>query len=114
MCIRDSGYAFRQYYATEKGRRVVDGTLLKVPILGNILRKIAVARFCRTLSTLMASGVPILDGLDISEAQLSELLTVDADALRAELPQVEEHLARFEQLPAEVRAQFEQLQQKLA
>ncbi len=54
------------------------------------------------------------DGLDISEAQLSELLTVDADALRAELPQVEEHLARFEKLPAEVRAQFEQLQQKLA
>ena len=40
--------------------------MLKMPILGPILRKIAVARFCRTLSTLMTSGVPILDGLDIT------------------------------------------------
>ena len=40
--------------------------MLKLPILGNILRKVAVARFCRTLSTLLASGVPILDGLDIT------------------------------------------------
>src|SRR5437763_310942 len=42
-------YAFRSYYATPNGRRVVDGVLLKAPILGGILRKIAVARFCRTL-----------------------------------------------------------------
>jgi type IV pilus assembly protein PilC len=40
--------------------------MLKMPILGNVLRKVAVARFCRTLSTLLASGVPILDGLDIT------------------------------------------------
>ena len=40
--------------------------MLKVPVLGNILRKVAVARFCRTLSTLLSSGVPILDGLDIT------------------------------------------------
>jgi len=72
------GYAFRQYYATEKGRRVVDGTLLKVPILGNILRKIAVARFCRTLSTLMASGVPILDGLDITARTAGNAVIEDA------------------------------------
>ncbi|MCC7242207.1 MAG: type II secretion system F family protein [Acidobacteria bacterium] len=72
------GYAFRQYYATEKGRRVVDGTLLKVPILGSILRKIAVARFCRTLSTLMASGVPILDGLDITARTAGNAVIEDA------------------------------------
>src|SRR5690606_20934963 len=60
------GFAFKQYYATERGRRVVDGLLLKTPILGDILRKVAVARFCRTLSTLLTSGVPILDGLDIT------------------------------------------------
>jgi type IV pilus assembly protein PilC len=59
-------WAFKRYYSTEKGRYVVDGILLKLPILGNILRKIAVARFCRTMSTLLASGVPILDGLDIT------------------------------------------------
>jgi type IV pilus assembly protein PilC len=71
-------YALRQYYATEKGRRVVDGALLKVPILGAILRKIAVARFCRTLSTLMASGVPILDGLDITARTSGNAIIEDA------------------------------------
>jgi type IV pilus assembly protein PilC len=44
----------------------VDGILLRMPVLGTIVRKVAVARFCRTLSTLMSSGVPILDGLDIT------------------------------------------------
>src|SRR5712692_5563418 len=61
-----AAYGFKQYYSTDKGRRVVDGTVLKAPVLGNIMRKIAVARFCRTLSTLISSGVPILDGLEIT------------------------------------------------
>jgi type IV pilus assembly protein PilC len=60
------GYGLKQYYATPAGRHQIDGLTLKVPILGMILRKIAVARFCRTLSTLLSSGVPILDGLDIT------------------------------------------------
>jgi type IV pilus assembly protein PilC len=59
-------YFFRRYYQTVNGRMRVDRMLLKLPILGPILRKIAVARFCRTLSTLLTSGVPILDGLDIT------------------------------------------------
>ena len=59
-------FAFRQFYATHKGRRVVDGVLLKMPVLGAIFRKVAVARFCRTLATLLGSGVPILEGLDIT------------------------------------------------
>src|SRR5436190_13701474 len=45
-------WLFRNYYRTDPGRRVVDGTMLKLPVLGDILRKIAVARFCRTLATL--------------------------------------------------------------
>src|SRR5512144_1422812 len=49
-------FFFRRYYKTYRGRRVVDGALLKAPILGIILRKIAVARFCRTLATLTSSG----------------------------------------------------------
>jgi type IV pilus assembly protein PilC len=57
---------FVKYYRTEKGRRVIDRTLLKCPILGDILRKIGVARFTRTLATLLTSGVPILEGLDIT------------------------------------------------
>jgi type IV pilus assembly protein PilC len=72
------GWAFRSYYATEKGRRVVDGVILKMPILGPIMRKIAVARFCRTLSTLMASGVPILDGLDITAKTSGHAVIEDA------------------------------------
>ncbi len=60
------GYAFKKYYATENGRKLVDGALLKVPVLGSVLRKIAVARFSRTLSTLISSGVPILEGLEIT------------------------------------------------
>jgi type IV pilus assembly protein PilC len=60
------GYLIRRYYGTEGGRLVIDAMMLKTPILGNILRKVAVARFCRTLSTLLSSGVPILDGLDIT------------------------------------------------
>jgi type IV pilus assembly protein PilC len=61
-----TGYLMRRYYATDGGRHTIDAIMLKVPILGNIIRKVAVARFCRTLSTLLSSGVPILDGLDIT------------------------------------------------
>jgi type IV pilus assembly protein PilC len=71
-------YGFRQFYATEKGRRVVDGALLKAPVLGDILRKIAVARFCRTLATLISSGVPILDGLDITARTAGNSIIEDA------------------------------------
>jgi type IV pilus assembly protein PilC len=60
------GFALTRYYATPGGRHTIDKLLLKTPVLGGILRKVAVARFCRTLSTLLASGVPILDGLDIT------------------------------------------------
>ena len=71
-------WAFRTYYATEGGRRVVDGGMLKAPILGDILRKIAVARFCRTLATLISSGVPILDGLDITARTSGNSIIEDA------------------------------------
>src|SRR5206468_5175006 len=73
-----AAYGFKQYYATEKGRRAVDATMLKAPVLGNILRKIAVARFCRTLSTLISSGVPILDGLDITAKTAGNAIVEDA------------------------------------
>jgi len=59
-------YLFKRYYRTPAGRLRVDRILLRLPMLGMIFRKVAVARFCRTLSTLIGSGVPILDGLDIT------------------------------------------------
>ena len=59
-------YLFKSYYATPKGRYIVDSLILRLPIFGNLVRKIAVARFTRTLGTLIASGVPILDALNIT------------------------------------------------
>jgi type IV pilus assembly protein PilC len=72
------GYALRSYYATNNGRHVIDRILLRMPVLGDILRKVAVARFCRTLSTLLASGVPILDGLDITARTAGNAIIEDA------------------------------------
>jgi type IV pilus assembly protein PilC len=71
-------YGFRQYYATDGGRRTIDGMVLKMPVLGPIMRKIAVARFCRTLATLISSGVPILDGLEITAKTAGNSIVEDA------------------------------------
>ena len=60
------GVALKFWYGTPAGRMAIDTALLRVPILGIVLRKIAVARFTRTLGTLISSGVPILEGLDIT------------------------------------------------
>ena len=59
-------FAIRRYYQTEPGRMKIDRLLLKIPVLGDVIRKGAVARFTRTLGTLISSGVPILTGLEIT------------------------------------------------
>ncbi|HEX5000846.1 MAG TPA: type II secretion system F family protein [Terriglobia bacterium] len=59
-------FVLRSYYRTPKGRYAVDALILKAPVFGPLMRKIAVARFTRTMATLIASGVPILDCLDIT------------------------------------------------
>lgn len=66
IILAASTFAFRTFYQTERGRYVIDGTVLKLPIFGVIIRKAAVARFTRTLGTLIASGVPLLDALYIT------------------------------------------------
>jgi type IV pilus assembly protein PilC len=73
-----ASFGFRSYYATPNGRRVIDGIVLKMPILGLLMRKIAVARFCRTLSTLLASGVSILEALDITARTSGNAVVEDA------------------------------------
>ncbi|HEX2164626.1 MAG TPA: type II secretion system F family protein [Thermoanaerobaculia bacterium] len=70
--------AITRYYKTYRGRRVIDGAMLRIPIIGQLLRKIAVARFCQTLSTLTASGVPILDGLEITARTSGNAVIEDA------------------------------------
>jgi type IV pilus assembly protein PilC len=69
---------FKRYYATHGGRRVIDRLILKLPILGILMQKIAVARFCRTLATLVSSGVPILDGLEITARTSGNAIIEDA------------------------------------
>lgn len=68
----------RFYYKTAGGRKVIDRILLKIPILGDIFRKIAVARFSRTLSTLLSSGVPILQSLDITAKTAGNVIVEEA------------------------------------
>jgi type IV pilus assembly protein PilC len=59
-------FGVKVWYGTSQGRYILDSIMLKLPVMGLLLRKIAVARFTRTLGTLIASGVPILEGLDIT------------------------------------------------
>lgn len=66
IIIGMSVYGLKSYYATPGGQRNIDNLMLKSPIFGPILLKIAVARFSRTLATLLSSGVPILESLDIT------------------------------------------------
>jgi type IV pilus assembly protein PilC len=81
-------YSIKRYHQTYKGKRVLDGLLLKAPVLGLLLRKISVARFCRTLATLTSSGVPILDGLTITAKTSGN--SVMEDAIMATRKSVEE------------------------
>ncbi len=67
-----------RWHKTHRGARVLDGLMLKIPVIGMLLRKVAVARFCRTLSTLTASGVPILDGLEITAKTSGNAIIEDA------------------------------------
>jgi type IV pilus assembly protein PilC len=61
-----AGFALKFWYGTPQGRYAVDSLVLKAPVVGMVMRKISVARFTRTLGTLISSGVPILEGLDIT------------------------------------------------
>lgn len=69
---------FRRYVRTEKGRRWFDAMKLKVPVFSPVVRLVAVARFARTLSTLLSSGVPVLTALDIVKAVLNNVVMGEA------------------------------------
>jgi type IV pilus assembly protein PilC len=71
-------FAFKRYRTTERGRLKLDTLLLRVPAVGDILRKAAVARFTRTLGTLISSGVPILDGLSITARTAGNMVVHNA------------------------------------
>ena len=71
-------FGFKTYYATPKGRYFVDKQVLRAPIFGPLMRKIAVARFTRTMATLIASGVPILDCLEITASTAGNAIVEEA------------------------------------
>jgi type IV pilus assembly protein PilC len=73
-----AAFGVKSFYGTPRGRTMIDGFLLKLPVMGQLLRKIAVARFCRTLSTLLASGVSILEALDITARTAGNAIVEDA------------------------------------
>jgi general secretion pathway protein F len=70
----------RLYKNSDKGRLIIDRTLLRVPVLGDLMRRAAVSRFTRTLSTLLQSGVPVIQSLDITRAVVGNRVVADATA----------------------------------
>jgi type IV pilus assembly protein PilC len=72
------GYSFQKYYATQSGKLVIDRLMLRMPVLGDVLRKSAVSRFTRTLGTLISSGVSILEGLEITAKTAGNRVIQDA------------------------------------
>ncbi len=96
-------FALRQYYATDQGRYQIDKLMLRMPALGLLLRKIAVARFCRTLGTLLSSGVPILDSLEITAKTAGNAVIEEAVfQVRKEVEQgktLAEPLSKTQQFP---------------
>lgn len=68
----------KEWHKTYKGARILDRIILAIPIIGMLMRKIAIARFCRTLATLTASGVPILDGLEITARTAGNTIIEDS------------------------------------
>ena len=78
IALIGAAVGIRFYYRTPKGRLVIDTLLLKTPIFGSIIRKVAVARFARILSTLLSSGVPILQSLEITAKTAGNLVIENA------------------------------------
>jgi type IV pilus assembly protein PilC len=76
--IITSGYMFKKYYASSNGKLVIDRLMLRMPVLGDVLRKSAVSRFTRTLGTLISSGVSILEGLEITAKTAGNRVIQDA------------------------------------
>ena len=72
------GFVFNRFYRTEKGRWMIDSLSLRAPVFGPLLKKVAVAKFSRTLSTMMSSGVPILEGLTIVSKTSGNKVVEDA------------------------------------
>ncbi|MBI5191550.1 MAG: type II secretion system F family protein [Nitrospirae bacterium] len=91
-------FGIKSFYATPKGKLLIDKLLLKAPIFGPLIRKVAVSKFTRTLGTLMGAGVPIMDGLEIvartAGNKVVELAVMDTRASISEGKNLSDPLAK--------------------
>jgi type II secretory pathway component PulF len=78
------GYLLRYWFASEKGRRVWEGLMLRVPLVGTIVAQFAMARFCRMLGTLLGAGVPLVQGLNVARKSIGNQILTDAVATSIE------------------------------
>ncbi|MEK7760743.1 MAG: type II secretion system F family protein, partial [Nitrospirota bacterium] len=96
-------FAFKKYYATPQGRLMVDKTVLKLPVFGDLIRKASVAKFTRTLGTLITSGVPLLEALSICAKtagnKVIENVLMDARVSISGGKTISEPLAKSEAFP---------------
>ena len=74
--LMSTGY--KAYYKTDQGRHLIDGMKLRLPVVGTLLQKISIARFCRTMATLISSGVPLLDSLEITAKTSGNIIIEEA------------------------------------
>lgn len=86
--IGGGAYAFKEYYKTPAGRFQIDGLTLKLPVFGEVIKKVAVARFTRTFGTLIHSGVPMLTALDVvKDTAGNAVLSFGVEAIHSEVKQ---------------------------
>ena len=78
LVIAGAGFMIFRFLKTEKGTRFVDRLILKLPVFGKLASMVAISRFTRTLGTLVGSGIPLLDALEIGEAVIGNTVFVDA------------------------------------
>ncbi len=76
--LATAGFLVRNWFASEKGRRVWEGTILRLPLVGPLVAEFAMARFCRMLGTLLGAGVPLVQGLNVARKSIGNQILVDA------------------------------------
>ncbi|MDD5089739.1 MAG: type II secretion system inner membrane protein GspF [Candidatus Wallbacteria bacterium] len=78
MGLAAMAYGLKRFFCTKQGRRIWDTNLLRMPVIGILMRKVAIAKFTRTLGTLVSSGVPILQALEVTAATAGNVVISDA------------------------------------
>jgi type II secretory pathway component PulF len=92
--VATGGFMVRNWFASEKGRRVWEGTILRLPLVGPLVAEFAMARFCRMLGTLLGAGVPLVQALNVARKSIGNQILVDAVSTSIERVQEGERLGQ--------------------